>query len=135
MFLDRSAHRIFVGASNVVSSNFRLVRIPASLTLLSKTVPTPTGPSVVCRISWTRGLNFGSLVPSPKNANTTLMGRSTMAEALNSCAMPCPIVGICELAFAFAQTPSGPRLRPHPQRPGEVKHRAQGHVSAEVAQV
>jgi hypothetical protein len=87
MFLDRSAQRILVGASNAVNSNLRPVFMPASLTVLSNTVPTPAGPSVALRISWTRGLNFGSFVPSAKNSNTSVMGRSITAEPLNSCAM------------------------------------------------
>ena len=93
MFLERSVQRILVGASTPVSSNLRLVVMPASLTVLSNTVPTPTGPSVVWRISCTRGLNLGSLVPSARNANTSSMGRSMTAEPLNSCAMDSSLVG------------------------------------------
>src|SRR3954471_3651323 len=79
MFFERSVQRIFVGGSNAVSSNSRVVFIPASLTVLLKTVPTPVGPSVVLMISWTRGLNFGSLVPSARKAKTSSTGRSTRA--------------------------------------------------------
>src|ERR1700689_1777572 len=87
MFLDRSVQRILVGASNSVSSKRRFVFMPASLTVLSNTVPTPIGPSVALRIFWTRGLHFGSLVPSARNANTSAIGRSITVEPLNSLAM------------------------------------------------
>src|SRR4051812_26156706 len=79
MFFERSAQRIFVGASSPVISNSRLVVIPASLTVLWNTVPTPVGPSGVLAISWTRGLNLGSLVPSARKANTSSTGRSILA--------------------------------------------------------
>src|ERR1700733_13670441 len=85
MFFDRSTQRIFFGGSNSVSSKRRLEVMPASFTLLSNTVPTPTGPSVVLLISSTRGLNFGSLVPAARNAKTSSIGRSIVVVALNSC--------------------------------------------------
>src|SRR5271163_4791058 len=85
MFFDRSTQRIFFDGSNSVSSKRRLVVMPASFTLLTNTVPTPTGPSVALLISSTRGLNFGSFVPAAKNANTSSIGRSIVAVALNSC--------------------------------------------------
>lgn len=46
--------------------NSRPVFMPASFTVLRKTVPTPVGPSGVRVISWTRGLNCGSLRPSAR---------------------------------------------------------------------
>src|SRR3954454_17630011 len=80
MFLERSAQRILVGGSYPVSSNSWLVFMPSSLTVLLKTVPTPAGPSVVLAISSTRGLNFGSLVPSARKAKTSSTGRSILAD-------------------------------------------------------
>src|SRR5271167_1121380 len=85
MFFERSTQRIFVDGSSSVSSKRRLVVMPASFTLLTNTVPTPTGPSVALLISSTRGLNFGSFVPAARNANTSSIGRSIVAVALNSC--------------------------------------------------
>ena len=66
MFFDRSVHRIVVGASKPVSSKRRADFIPASLTVLTKIVPSRDGPSGSLRISWTRGLNFGSFVPAAR---------------------------------------------------------------------
>jgi hypothetical protein len=37
---------------------------------------------VVLRISWTRGLNFGSFVGSVKKVNTSSMGQSITADPL-----------------------------------------------------
>src|SRR3954471_20151326 len=103
MFFDRSVQRIRVGASNSVSSNSRLVVIPESLTVLAYTVPGPAGPSVVLRISRTRGLNFGSFSPSARNRNTSSIGRSITVVALNSPAMSPPLSAlrgfrVCRLA-------------------------------------
>src|SRR5207248_6251844 len=86
-FFERSAQRIRVGGSNSVSSNSRLLVMPASLTVLAKTVPTPGGPSVVLRISWTRALNFLSFSPSERNANTSAIGRLIVVVAEKSLAM------------------------------------------------
>src|SRR4029079_4021164 len=71
--------RMRVGRSNSVISNSRSVLTPASLTVLLKTVPTPTGPSVTLAISSTRGLNFGSFVPSARKSKTCSIGRATTA--------------------------------------------------------
>src|SRR5664279_176267 len=83
MFLDRSAQRIVVGASRAVSSKRRFVVIPASFTLLTKTLPTLDGPSGSLRISTTRGLNLGSFVPAARKAKTCSIGRLITAEPLN----------------------------------------------------
>ena len=82
MFFEVSVQRIRVGRSNSVSLNSRFVVMPASLTVLAYTVPTPTGPSVVFRISWTRGLNFGSFSPSARKSKTASIGRLTMVASL-----------------------------------------------------
>src|SRR5688500_8943761 len=78
--------------------------IPASLTVLAKTVPTPGGPSVVFAISRTRGLNFGSFSPLARKANTSSMGRSMTTVALNSPAMRPP-----RFDCPWAATPYGSR--------------------------
>src|SRR3954447_11886614 len=112
MFFDRSAQRIFVGGSNSVYSNSRLVFMPASLTVLSNFVPTPTGPSVSLRISWTRGLNLGSLVPSARNANTASAGRSTTADPIISLAMCASLLRLARAAGRDARRLVG-HLRIH----------------------
>src|SRR3954468_23787695 len=79
MLLDRSVQRILLGGSNTVISNSRLDFNPPSLTVLAKTVPTPGGPSVVLRISRTRGLKRLSFSPLARNAKTSAIGRSMTA--------------------------------------------------------
>src|SRR4051794_39001520 len=79
MLSERSTQRIVLGGWNAVSSNSRLVLTPASLTVLAKRVPTPTGPSLLLRISSTRGLKSLSFSPSARKAKTSSIGRSTTA--------------------------------------------------------
>src|SRR3954469_22672979 len=83
MFFDVSVQRIRVGCSNSVNLNSRVVFIPASFTVLWKTVPTPGGPSVALRISCTRGLNFLSFSPFARNAKTSPIGRLIVVVAEN----------------------------------------------------
>src|SRR3954447_4283919 len=127
MFLERSAQRILVGGSNAVSSNSRVVFMPASLTVLLKTVPTPAGPSVVLAISSTRGLNLGSLVPSARKAKTSSTGRSILADPSGRGRPPPPP----------PQPPppatSAPRHRGQDLDLGAVRHR--GLQAVEIADV
>src|SRR3954471_9295199 len=95
-----------VGGWNSVISNSRLVFMPASLTVLLNTVPTPTGPSVALAISSTRGLNFGSLVPSARKSKTCSIGRSTTVVPSKR-----PATGPPQ-AWGTRMMPAGPRARP-----------------------
>src|SRR4051812_47724261 len=79
MLSERSTQRMVFGGWNAVSSNSRLVLTPPSLTVLTKRVPTPTGPSVLLRISSTRGLKSLSFSPSATKAKTSSIGLSTIA--------------------------------------------------------
>src|SRR4051794_30894338 len=72
--------------------------MPASLTVLAKRVPTPTGPSVTLRISWTRGLNFGSFSPSAGKAKTSSIGRATTVVASKRPAMRADPNGLLDQA-------------------------------------
>src|SRR3954463_10318069 len=120
-----------VGGWNSVISNSRLVFMPASLTVLLNTVPTPVGPSVVLAISWTRGLNFGSLVPSARKAKTSSTGRST--RAVPSKRPPAP-AGPPRAAPPSPPRPTSPaRHRGQDLDLGTVGHR--GLESVEVADV
>ena len=83
MFLDRSAHRMVVGTSRAVISNRRSAFTPASLVLLTNTVPTLVGPSGSLVIESTLGLNVGSLVPAARKSKTSAIGLSTTAVPLN----------------------------------------------------
>ncbi len=104
MFFESSFQRIRVGASNSVISNSRLVVMPASLTVLAYTVPTPGGPSVVFAISWTRGLNLGSFSPSARNANTSSIGLSITVVTSKR-----PAMGLLSQGRASSQRPNNRR--------------------------
>src|SRR3954451_11220961 len=131
MFCERSVQRIFVGASNAVSSNSRVVLTPASLTVLANTVPTPGGPSVVLRISSTRGLNSLSFSPSARNAKTSSIGRSTTAVPSN---LPPAIPQLFQMRDRLARheparDPRRPRARAHGVRERPPLRRDDGHLS------
>src|SRR3954452_13985519 len=125
MLSERSAQRIVLGGWNAVSSNSRLVLTPASLTVLAKRVPTPTGPSVLLRISSTRGLKSLSFSPSARKAKTSSIGRSTTAVPWKRPPATGGLYGVAGFPFTtFAS--SSPSVAARPTTPGRRSTGGQG---------